>query len=386
LPRFRLNIADYRFIGRAVLEEWSVENVLAGGRSGELENSGVIWKNCFEDLSHYVDANGIGYLYSLLVNLLGKPSRIGAEKPYASGCKVADMKTGRLTRCFIGLSILLLFLAVAVAGLRGAGRWLIREDPLSPADIVVVLSGSMPYRAQKAAEVLRAGYAPEVWVSRPVNPSRELEQLGIHFVGEEEYSREVLIREGIPEHAVRILPDAIVDTEQEVCEVAREMKRTEKTRAIIVTSPQHTRRVRTLWTKLIRGDQKAIVRAAFEDPFDADHWWRNTRDAFAVVREAMGLINAWAGLPVRPDSNQARRCASTSRVIEAAAAGAHFTSVRTARSSPPGPLGDRMARFLAERRAPFFLNLDFFPFPAFLEEFPPDAEEFGSYPARPSHL
>jgi uncharacterized SAM-binding protein YcdF (DUF218 family) len=161
----------------------------------------------------------------------------------------------------------------------------------------------MPWRAEEAAKVFRGGYAPEVWVSRPVNPASELDQLGIHFVGEEEYSREVLIREGIPEQAVRILPDAIVDTEQEVYEVAREMKRIGKTRAIIVTSPQHTRRVRALWTKLIRGDQKAIVRAAFDDPFDADHWWRNTRDAFAMVHEALGLINAWAGLPVRPDSN-----------------------------------------------------------------------------------
>jgi len=161
----------------------------------------------------------------------------------------------------------------------------------------------MPYRAEKAAEVFRAGYAPEVWVSRPVNPASELEKLRIHFIGEEEYSREVLIREGIPEHAVRILSEVILDTEQEVQEVAREMKRTGKTSAIIVTSPQHTRRVRTLWAKLVRGNQKAIVRAAFEDPFDADHWWRNTGDAFSVVREALGLINAWAGLPVRPHSD-----------------------------------------------------------------------------------
>jgi hypothetical protein len=34
-----------------------------------------------------------------------------------------------------------------------------------------------------------------------------------------------------------------------------------------------------------------------------DHWWRNTRDALAVVREILGLINLWAGLPVRPHSH-----------------------------------------------------------------------------------
>ncbi len=43
-----------------------------------------------------------------------------------------------------------------------------------------------------------------------------------------------------------------------------------------------------------------MVHAAHDDPFDADHWWRNTRDVFAVVRETLGLVNAWAGLPVPP--------------------------------------------------------------------------------------
>ena len=212
------------------------------------------------------------------------------------------MKTAKFIRRLIYSLILLLLLAAAWGALRGAGRWLVRDDPLSRSDVIVVLSGSMPFRAEEAAKILRMGYAPEVWVSRPESPASELEELGIHFAGEEEYNREVLIREGVPKEAVHILPDAIVDTEQEVPEVVREMQRTGKTRVIIVTSPEHTRRVRTLWTKLVRDNTKAIVRAAPEDPFDADHWWRNTRDAFAVAREMLGLVNAWAGLPVRPHS------------------------------------------------------------------------------------
>jgi uncharacterized SAM-binding protein YcdF (DUF218 family) len=214
------------------------------------------------------------------------------------------MKSVNVVRRLLCTSILLPLLAVAVAlaGSRGTGRWLVHEDPLAPADLVFVLSGSMPYRAEEAARVFRLGYAPEVWVSRPESP-RELERLGIHFVGEQEYNRAVLIREGVPEEAVHILPDTILNTEQEVEEVAREMRRTGKTRVIIVTSPQHTRRVRTLWTKLVQDDRKALVRAAYEDQFDADHWWRSTSDAFSVVHETLGLMNAWAGLPVRPRSN-----------------------------------------------------------------------------------
>jgi uncharacterized SAM-binding protein YcdF (DUF218 family) len=220
------------------------------------------------------------------------PSDPTKEKPRES-------KTASLRRRF-ALLILVALLAGAAIAVRQAGRWLVREDPLSRADVIVVLSGGLPHRAEGAAELFRLGYAREVWVSRPESPAAELQELGIHFVGEEDYNREILIRRGVTESAVHILPETIVNTQQEVGEIAREMRRTGKTRVIIVTSPQHTRRVRALWNRIVGADPKLIVRAAAGDPFDADQWWSNTRDVFSVVREYMGLANAWAGLPVRP--------------------------------------------------------------------------------------
>jgi uncharacterized SAM-binding protein YcdF (DUF218 family) len=125
----------------------------------------------------------------------------------------------------------------------------------------------MPPRAEEAATVFRRGYAPEVWVSRPTSPASELEELGIRYVGEEEYSREILVHECVPEAVVHILPDPIVDTEQEMEEVARAMRRAGKAKVIIVTSPQHTRRVRALWKKLVGENPTLVVHAAHEDPF-----------------------------------------------------------------------------------------------------------------------
>jgi uncharacterized SAM-binding protein YcdF (DUF218 family) len=168
--------------------------------------------------------------------------------------------------------------------------------------MIVVLSGGLPYRAEAAATVIRGGYAPEVWLTRPESPAPDLLARGIHYVGEEEYNRDILIAEGVPESAVHILPGRIVDTEQEMEAMAREMRSTGKTSVIIITSPQHTRRVKALWKHVVGNNLKMTVRAAWEDPFDADHWWRNTRDALSVVREYLGLANAWAGLPVRPHS------------------------------------------------------------------------------------
>ncbi len=200
------------------------------------------------------------------------------------------------------VSVFAFLCAMAFVAFRGAGRWLVREDPLARADEIVVLSGSMPARAEEAGKIFRMGYAGEVWVSQPTSPREELESQGIHYQGEEDYNRALLLREGVPEADVHIFPQAIVNTEDEIKEISGQMRRDGKTSAIIVTSPQHTRRVRALWNKLAEQNQRLIVHAARQDPFDADHWWHDTHDTFSVVREILGLLNAWLGLPVQPQS------------------------------------------------------------------------------------
>jgi uncharacterized SAM-binding protein YcdF (DUF218 family) len=209
-------------------------------------------------------------------------------------------KSGKRPKRLVYGFVLLLFFAAAVIAFRGVGRWLVREDPLAHADIIVVLSGSMPSRAEEAAGYFASGYAKEVWVSRPEGPAEELKEMGIQYSGEEDYSRQVLIHLHVPPTAVQILPDPTINTEEEIEEVGRRMRQMGKTSAIIVTSPQHTRRVRALWRKLVGENPIAIVRAVSDDPFDRDHWWRTTQDALAVVREILGLMNVWAGLPIRP--------------------------------------------------------------------------------------
>jgi uncharacterized SAM-binding protein YcdF (DUF218 family) len=207
------------------------------------------------------------------------------------------VRHGRRRAVFI---LLLLLVVLGFFAGRNAGHWLVREDALQPADVIVVLSGGLPYRALGAADVYKSGYAPDVWVSYPVGPQQQLANLGIQFVGEEEYNREILVHQGVPEKNVGIFSSQIINTEEEVQEIVREMQAQGKHTVIIVTSPEHTRRVRALWNELAPKELKAIVRGAPTDPFDADHWWRNTPDSLAVSREALGLLNVWFGLPVRP--------------------------------------------------------------------------------------
>src|ERR1700678_4168739 len=140
-------------------------------------------------------------------------------------------------RIAIALTIVAILLIAGAIAARGAAHWLGRPDPLAHADVIVVLSGGLPFRAEGTADVYQQGYAPLVWVSRPVGPQEELATIGVHYIGEEEYNREAIVARGVPAAAVQILPETIEDTEQEVEEISRVMRLDGKRTVIIVTSP-----------------------------------------------------------------------------------------------------------------------------------------------------
>jgi hypothetical protein len=191
-------------------------------------------------------------------------------------------------------------LVAAVIVFLGVGRWLIVEDPLEKAHAIVVLSGRMPMRAQEAARLYNAGYAPQVWLTRAVEPSASLQEMHIAYIGEDFFNSQVLMHEGVPSNAIRVLEQPINNTADEITVIASELAREGDGGVIIVTTKAHTRRVRALWKELSGGRGRAIVRAASTDTFAADHWWRSTGDLLEVVREVLGLLNAWAGLPLHP--------------------------------------------------------------------------------------
>jgi uncharacterized SAM-binding protein YcdF (DUF218 family) len=189
-------------------------------------------------------------------------------------------------------------LVLTLVAFLGVGRWLVAEDPPTNARAIAVLSGMMPLRAIEAAELYRQGYAPEVWLTHSSEPRETLQAMGIPFEGEEDYNTRILIHEGVPPAAIHVLEPPIVNTADEIRVINLALDREKDRSVILVTSKAHTRRVRLLWRKLVPRERRAVVRAASADPFDPAHWWRSTSDALDVVREVLGLMNAWAGLPL----------------------------------------------------------------------------------------
>lgn len=192
----------------------------------------------------------------------------------------------------------LLFVALLI--FLNLGRWLVAEDPLQKAYAIAVLSGRMPDRALEAARIYNQGYASHVWLTHSTEPGAILATLGVSFVGEASYDRQILIHQGVPESAISVLDPPIVNTADEMKTIGQALRNQNQRSVILVTSKVHTRRVKTLWNHISSQDGTAIVRGVSGDSFDPAHWWSNTTDALDVVREVLGWANAYAGLPLHP--------------------------------------------------------------------------------------
>jgi uncharacterized SAM-binding protein YcdF (DUF218 family) len=195
---------------------------------------------------------------------------------------------------------------LGVLGVRGLGPWLVVSDDLVPARAIVVLGGRVPFRAMEGAAIYGQGWAPEVWLLRTGASAEDsaFQRLGIDTGEEVDLNRTVLKRLAVPARAIRVFDSGVGNTVAELDAVVAELRRGGGSAVIIVTSKSHTRRVRTIWRAAVGQRPAAIVRYPADDPFHADRWWRYTGDALDVSREVFGLLNVWAGFPVRSDRGE----------------------------------------------------------------------------------
>ena len=196
--------------------------------------------------------------------------------------------------------VLLIACAVIAVLFLNVGRWLVVEDPLEKANAIAVLSGRMPMRALEAARLYQAGWAQQIWLTHPNEPTASLAALDIDEPGEDALNTRVLQHGGVSPADIHTLAPAIGNTIDEVHAIAAEAEKEKAAVVIIVTTKAHTRRVHALWRKYANSSTRIVVRTPVDDAFDPVHWWRSTTDVLDVVRETLGMINVWIGMPLRP--------------------------------------------------------------------------------------
>jgi len=182
--------------------------------------------------------------------------------------------------------------------LRAVARALVVEDALADADALVVVAGDAPFREQAVADLFKQGWAPRVIVSRPVTPPSvaALVEMGVRPLDLQGESYTALLRFGVPASALVTMEQTVRITEDEIALVRQEARSRGWRRLILVSSPDHTRRVKTIWYRT-RGDGiQAIVRASPYGRYPKDGWWRDRRMAERVLHEYLGLTAVYLGI------------------------------------------------------------------------------------------
>lgn len=185
------------------------------------------------------------------------------------------------------LALLVVVLAVVALDplrrplLTSVGRFLIVQDRLERADMIIVLSGGRgDERVRQAAELYQQGYAPLVLLSGGE------ETAGISVP---EILRRQALALGIPPDALLSEPDSTSTAEQ-----ARFLRPLLEPRgirrAIIVTSSYHTRRTRRLFRRAFAGSGIDLrVYPVQRDVFNPDGWWTRDQDTETLVIEYIKL-------------------------------------------------------------------------------------------------
>ncbi len=173
------------------------------------------------------------------------------------------------------------------------GEYLVVQDPLKKADLIVCMAGRPVERGLAAAEVYKGGYAPKILIPREEPPEGDevLKARGIHYPHETELLIEMLQGLGVPRSAC-ITSDHPASSCLEEAKMVKELAVREGYHSIIVvTSPAQTRSTRVIFKNVFDEDDfKIIMTPSRYTNFKADNWWMTDKYLKEVITEYQKLI------------------------------------------------------------------------------------------------
>jgi uncharacterized SAM-binding protein YcdF (DUF218 family) len=188
--------------------------------------------------------------------------------------------------------------AVALVGalrepiLQGAGRVLVAEDAIAPADAIVVASDGSGPGALEAADLVRLGVATRVavfaYLEDPV-VEREFARRGIPL--EDAAARSVRQLMALGVENAEIIPTRIAGSEDQGRVLPPWCARNGFRSIVVVAEADHSRRLRRILRRAFRGQGAAAhVRVSRYSTFDPDRWWKSRTGVRAGVVELQKLL------------------------------------------------------------------------------------------------
>ena len=180
----------------------------------------------------------------------------------------------------------LLGVAVLTAslGLEAAGRALITEDPLHPADAILVLGGETRKgdRVMHAAGLYQRGLAPLLVLSGTP-------------IGFRTHEAEIMQRHaeslGVPADRILAVKHDAESTREEAEVVVPVLQNRGAKEVILVTSNFHTARAKRIFEKAAGPAGPRFLASPVRDGmFDPNGWWLRRRDAKTFAFEAIKTV------------------------------------------------------------------------------------------------
>ena len=213
-------------------------------------------------------------------------------------CNHADLSVWtRRKLTLIVSAICLAGLVLATFCFVYAASLLIVEPPPKQADVGIVLAGDFS-RALYASDLYDQGFVPRVWLSRPERERslRQLDALGVPYPRQEEVSRAVLLRKGVPADRIELFGNGVVSTIEEARAVAEFLgQRPDIHSLLLITSRFHVRRAEAIFRTVLQAYPHLDIHAVGSpyDGFVADRWWKDRDSTRQVVLETAKWLLFW---------------------------------------------------------------------------------------------
>ncbi|MGC2238034.1 MAG: YdcF family protein [Pyrinomonadaceae bacterium] len=211
--------------------------------------------------------------------------------------KAKSEKISRKGFKFLCASLLLFIVWIFLAPFLA--ERLIVEKPLQRADAILVLGGSSTYleRTSKAAEVYKKGVAPKIFLTDDGKKGgwNKQEQRNPFFV---ELARSELIKQGVAEDAIEILPGIVEGTQDEAILLEKTARERNLKSVLLVTSSYHTRRALRTFEKVLQNNNDS-VEIGIESPptgwqtSNPSYWWFSARGWNFVAGEYLKTVYYW---------------------------------------------------------------------------------------------
>jgi uncharacterized SAM-binding protein YcdF (DUF218 family) len=184
------------------------------------------------------------------------------------------------------LGLLLALLLTHSLWLRASARFLIVDEPIERADVVVSLSGGS-LRVGRAIELYRQGRVRKIFL-----PFDLEERLGFLGMSVPEMVKAKAVSLGIRPEDI-LLQDGVTSTEEDARVSRQVLERHGFRSAIILTSAFHTRRAALAFRRVFRDSPVRIFIAAVpleEEGYRLDRWWTEERELVFVINEYIKLV------------------------------------------------------------------------------------------------